>query len=147
MPMAPAPKATPTAPATGDPAALIRATCQGLAEKPAAAWVNSFELQSFDQDTAVFVPRTGQREMLKFATPPMQGRLAATLSEALGRKVKVVVNDTKPGSDRQDASSAPEGSARDRARKLPIVTKVMDVFPDATMIDARDDEPKPDSES
>lgn len=109
-----------------------------IADKPHAAWIRSFTLQSLEQDVAKLEVRPGERDMLKFVTPERRTTLAQMLGRIVGRPVRVEIESPAAGSqmDRSAAADASRGPRAQDAIALPLVREVMDLF-DATIVDVR----------
>ncbi|MEM8737870.1 MAG: DNA polymerase III subunit gamma/tau [Planctomycetota bacterium] len=147
-----------------DPAAIWKVVLDTIGQTNAAAWMDHFRLQAIraDRDPAValLVPTmTFAGGVKNVATGPRLQRVADTLTQLLGRKVRVEAADKPPprpddppdpqtpATDTPSAPGPTAGSARhvDRrdALNLPLVREVFDVFPDASLIDARRADPPP----
>ncbi|MEM9883958.1 MAG: hypothetical protein AAF800_13685, partial [Planctomycetota bacterium] len=118
----------------------------------AAAWMDHFRLATLDTDAVPAVahlrPTTGfVGGVHHVATGPRLRRVGDTLTQLLGRPVRVEAAEAKPpeaSTPHPDAGLKPapangRADAVDRreALGLPLVRDVLEVFPDASLIDAR----------
>lgn len=134
-PQTPVAAPAPPPPQTQNPWGALLAS---IADKPHAAWIRSFTLQSLEQDVAKLGVRPGERDMLKFVTPERRTTLAQMLGRIVGRPVRVEIESSPAGSqmDRSGALDASRGPRAQDAMALPLVREVMDLF-DATIVDVR----------
>ena len=160
-------KAAPTPSANLDannPAAVWAAVLDAVGQSNAAAWMDHFKLTAINHSSqpsvATLAPTmTFAGGVHNVATGPRVKRVADTLTQLLGRHthVELAESPSRPpevtqshgGSDRGPTHAAPPNPAsgqggvdRRDALNLPLVRDVFDVFPDATLIDARKAPPK-----
>lgn len=118
----------------------------------AGSWLRFLEIEKLEAQRVVLRVTPGHREVLGFCTEARLKQLGEQLRPILGRRVRVSVEAPAPadssaaGDDSGgDAASAPPGTQRREAMNLPLVQRALEAFPDATLIDARDDIPPPPS--
>ncbi|MEM6459932.1 MAG: hypothetical protein AAF710_11140, partial [Planctomycetota bacterium] len=151
----PPPPADPPPTPRVDPADLPgvwSAVLDTVGRSNAAAWMDHFRLATLDTDAAPAVahlrPTTGfVGGVHHVATGPRLQRVGDTLTQLLGRPVRVEAAEAKPpeaSTPHPDAGPEPapvngRADAVDRreALGLPLVRDVLEVFPDASLIDAR----------
>lgn len=134
-----------------------------LSDRPSAAWLRYLGLKRVDGDTVIVAPRPGHREVVPIATPARLEPVAAELSQIRGRRTRITVDPqadpearTEAGDDGPEpgagtgpgAGASPhDGGAapfdRRAAMQIPLVRQAMTFFPDAAVIDAREDKPEP----
>ena len=136
-----------------------------ITNKPSMSWVHSFSLKNLDRGVAQLVAEPGNREILKFVTPPRRDQLAALLATVIGKPIRVelelpptfpTIPPPKPGVEapRNPAPGISPGTSpsppADRtsrlqhAMALPLVKRVMEVF-DAQIMDVRPEDETPTS--
>jgi hypothetical protein len=108
-------------------------------------------LGRLDGGRAVLVPLPGRREVAKFAQPRQLVPVAAALTQVLGRRIEPVVELPEGGAaPAGPAQPATDDAARKAALDLPLVRRILDVFPDATVLSVEDEqqsEPPADDET
>ncbi len=133
---------------TNDLGAVVSALRDRVAHRPALAWLRFVTIDKLDEQAAVLSPMPGHREVLHFARD--QRRLQEVTDELtpiLGRRVRVSMQSSPtPKASADTTTQAPSpgngpGRATDRraAMELPLVKKVLDVFPDAVLFDVREE--------
>lgn len=125
----------------------------------AFAWLRFLEIAQLEQARVVLRVLPGHREVLGFCTEQRLDQIAQQLKPILGRRVRVTVQPPENQNPTEGAAAsegstarAPTRSAADRraAMNLPLVQRVLEHFPDATLLDARDETelpPPPTSET
>ena len=119
--------------------------------------MDHFRLASIDLQqrpgVAVLVPTlTFAGGVHNVATAPRVKRVADTLTQVLAHPVRVEVADgpprraPTPDDDPDTPRRQTAGLDRRDALSLPLVRDVFEVFPDATLIDARRADPAPDTD-
>ena len=111
----------------------------------AFAWVDRIELADLDAATGVcrVRPRRGHRDIAGFVTPKQCERLAAELTKLTARRCRVELVEVSRPATPSEPGQAPKGSTRGERQKaldLPLVKDVIDVFPEAVLMDARAEE-------
>ncbi|MFW6060780.1 MAG: hypothetical protein ACODAQ_11405 [Phycisphaeraceae bacterium] len=87
----------------------------------------------------------GHREVLGFCNDQRLEQIGQHLRPILGRRVRVTLQQPGAAGDTADDADAPARRAgpttadRRAAMNLPLVQRVLENFPDATLIDARDE--------
>lgn len=111
-------------------------------------------------ETAIVAALPGHREVRVIATPARLEPVAAVLSELRGQRTRIVLEAQPASESRTAAGDEPSGTSaaaagrdagsfdRRAAMQVPLVRQAMEFFPDATVIDAREQrtEPKPESQ-
>ncbi|MEM9418811.1 MAG: DNA polymerase III subunit gamma/tau [Planctomycetota bacterium] len=174
-PQAPAPKPTshtplptadramPTAEAA-NPAAVWQAVVDTVGQSNAAAWMDHFRIQSIDTASnpavaTLISTMSFAGGAANVATGPRLQRVADTITQIIGRATRVQLAETKgPASGSASSGGGPQqggapdksmrGNAVDRreALNLPLVRDVFEVFPDASLINTRKQDPQPEAE-
>ncbi|MEO1237592.1 MAG: hypothetical protein AAFX76_12460 [Planctomycetota bacterium] len=117
----------------------------------AAAWMDHFRLTAIDRDAQPAVAHlaptiTFAGGVKNVATGPRLQRVADTLTQLLGTPCRVEVADRPATATHETHPDSADASAQSRtvdrrdALDLPLVRDVFDVFPDATLLDARREE-------
>jgi len=149
----PAPAAPPPTPGVdaaepvvniADPQQVWRALHERVGNVSSFAWVDKVTLAKLDaeQGLCVLQPREGQRDIAGFAGPRQRDRLALELTKLTAKRFRVELANA-PTPDASGHASAPGGKAasgrldRQHAMGLPLVRDVLDVFPDAVLVDTR----------
>jgi len=132
---------------TTDPAAVWKALLDRMSAQRSFAWLRFLKITSLEQDRVTLAAQSGHREVLGFCTDERLSQIAEMLRPILGRKVRVSLQranaqDADPsaaqqGGDQPDTDS--QKTDRRQAMGLPLVQRVLEVFPDATLVDARDE--------
>ena len=144
---APAPTEPQTTPATEvdptDPAAVWAALLSGVASQRSLAWMRYLKISKLEQDRVTLAAQPGHREVLAFCTDQRLAQIAEQLQPILGRRVRVSLERTAPqpdaDTDATPSDAGPRTTDRRQAMGLPLVQRVLEVFPDATLVDARDE--------
>lgn len=150
----PAPAATP--PASNEPsvslddapAAIWARLMQQVEPISAFAWVDRIELAELDAQAGVcrVRPRQGQLDIAGFVTERQCDRLAAELTKLTARRcrIELVSAPNAPTIQPSDSPASPAQSASQRrqALDLPLVKDVFDAFPEAVLVDARQEPQK-----
>lgn len=96
-------------------------------------------------------PRPGQRDIGRFVGQRQRERLGGELTQLLQRPIRVELDAPQPSTHRSvDSPGRPTSDPTDRQKAigLPLVRDVLDVFPDAVLMDTRREEesqaPEPD---
>ncbi|MEM1108779.1 MAG: hypothetical protein AAGH99_08825 [Planctomycetota bacterium] len=128
-----------------------------MGQSNAAAWMDHFKLQSIDTSAepavaSIAPTMTFAGGAANVATGPRLQRVADTITQLLGRPVRAELaagpprkTPDRPTPNTPGNSPPSNGGSVDRrdALNLPLVRDVFDVFPDASLIDARKEPPKP----
>ncbi|MEM6855838.1 MAG: hypothetical protein AAF593_15625 [Planctomycetota bacterium] len=141
-----------------------------VGQSNAAAWMDHFRLQSIDTSAnpavATIAPTMAfAGGAANVATGPRLQRVADTITSLLGRPVRAQLAAVAPRPGQADTHSPAEagpnqantnsgdrgggaGGGVDRrdALNLPLVRDVFEIFPDASLIDARKEKPRPPAE-
>ncbi len=125
-----------------NPAQVWASLQQQLADRPAFGWLDYLRLNRLEDGVAWLSPAPGRRDVAAFAGEESRRKqLASHLTELIGRPVRIrIESDSLEESDAgQPARTTPAANQIDRreAMNLPLVRKVLDVFPDATLISAQ----------
>ncbi len=115
---------------------------QRLADRRPFAWVGNFEPDALTADGLTLRPRPGRRQTVGFATPQRLTLLEAELAAVTGKRLRIRVQQPPDAPSPADAPSPDNAADPQRdALNLPLVKRVFDVFPDATIINVeREDE-------
>ncbi|QDU33481.1 DNA polymerase III subunit tau [Poriferisphaera corsica] len=137
---------------TSDAAVAWKRCKADLGAKPTFAWLKFFELVSLDETTGVLALVTGEVGILRIVnTPDRMKALAAEMERYIGRRVTLKVDTSIRPADvagRSERGGAGAGGGRPRqmsqndrqdALDLPLVRKVLEVFPDAIMVGLSDE--------
>lgn len=117
------------------------------------AWMQSLQLAQLDANSATLRPVPGGRDVAGFASHPKQlDTLSKRLSEVLGKSIKASVEINQQPNALQGNANHQNGQAdsnpnqrennqkrRQEALQLPLVKTVLDVFPDASLLDVTTD--------
>ena len=133
---------------TTDPALVWSSLRQHLADRPAFAWVDHLQLTRLENGNAYLSPTPGHREVIGFANEARRKQLASHLAELIRQPVRIIIQpNVQDGeeasqqvdvpSDRVDTNDAMRQLDRRTAMSLPLVKKVLDIFPDATLLSAQ----------
>lgn len=141
-------------------AGLWRTVLERMAGRRSLGWLRYLQLDRIENDRAVLHLTPGGREVASFATEDRLHPVAEELGGLLGRRVRVELEmerperrgdaeaapggaaDSRGSSDAPGSTGAAEGLDRRKAFNLPLVQQVLEVFPDATLIDARTEAPQ-----
>lgn len=108
------------------------------------SWVQHLELMSLDagRSKAELRPRPGHADLAKFAVGRQLERLKAEFAAVTDRRLELVIVAPASANTAENGPSTPTGNAsiRRKVLDLPLVKDALDVFPDARLIDAREDE-------
>ncbi len=145
-----------------DPEVVWKSVLETVGQTNAAAWMDHFRLQSVDVSDrpglAVLVPTMAfAGGVHNVATGPRVKRVTDTLTQILAHPMRVEVAeapsreareqaDARSGQTRESSpQTSPNSGKLDRrdALSLPMVRDVFDIFPNATLIDARREIPPP----
>ncbi|MEM6392863.1 MAG: hypothetical protein AAF797_08840 [Planctomycetota bacterium] len=111
---------------------------------PSLSWVQHLELVSLDADRnrAELRPRPGHADLAKFAVGRQLERLKAEFAAVTDRRLELVIVGPASASSPSSEPGKPTGNAsiRRKVMDLPLVKDALDVFPDAMLIDAREEE-------
>jgi len=131
-----------------DPAGLWSALLRQVGSVSAFAWVDKVELAGVDAKTGTcrIRPRQGHRDIAGFLSSRQCDRLAAELTKLTARRcrIELIEAGTAAQADEQGPAGR-EGPAdvragqRRKALDLPLVKDVINAFPDAKFVDARQD--------
>lgn len=125
---------------------IWRGVLDAMGSLNSAAWMDHFRLQSIMPGEATLAATIGFAGGVKnVATTPRLQRVAATLEQLLDQPFRVTVAErsTRPDPDDSNvhaaAPEAPRASQLDRrdVLNLPLVRDALDVFPDASVVQAR----------
>ncbi len=139
-------------PANASPAELWLAAQKRLADRPSFVFLRHLRPVGLEGDTLVLAIAPGQREVQHVATPPRLEVVAQVVTELRGSRTRIELRtDADPASAPADADNdnpppPPRPGQLDRraALRLPLVRVAMQAFPDAMLIDAREEgEPDP----
>ncbi len=115
------------------------------AEVASLAWVEKLELASLDLagGTVTLRPRSGQREVAGFVGDRQLTRLRAEFAAVTGKRleVKLVERPRAERSPPDGRSAVGSGSIRREVMDLPLVREALEVFPDAQLLEAREEAP------
>lgn len=119
----------------------------------AFAWLRFLKIERLEPDRVTLRAIPGHREVLNFCNEQRLAQIARHLEPILGRRVRVVIENADAATNAPDESSAssaspaPAPSSRSAQRReamnLPLVQRVLETFPDATILDARDESETP----
>lgn len=129
-----------------DPAAVWSALRDRVADRPGLAWVDQLDLKRLQESSGVVSPKPGNRDVARFATESRLEQLASELQAIVGRRIRLTMQVEEPGAgiadDTTDAQG-PESSDAERreALNLPLVKRVIEAFPDATLTGFRRETP------
>ena len=130
---------------SSDPAAVWSALIDAIGQR-AFAWLRYLEIAQIESDRVVLRPVPGHREVMGFCTDQRLEHIANHLYPILARRVRVVVHKPEsatgdaPASDQPGTNvTAPRSAQRREAMNLPLVQRVLEAFPDATLLDVRED--------
>jgi len=160
---APAASASPTPSldlATATPASLWAAVLDTVGRSNAAAWMDHFNLTALDTAARPAVATlaatmTFAGGIQNVATGPRLNRVTEAMTQLLGCPVRIELADAaapdalKSAQGSAHGQDVPETQAQQRsvdrrdALNLPLVRDVFEVFPDASLIDARKETPPP----
>ena len=137
---------TPAVPVdASDPTSVWNALHERLAQKSAWGWIDNVELLQIDKQGGVVAPKPGHGDMMGFLTDARLDQVAQQLEPILGTRVRITLQ--KAGdAGAQDRQSTPNGNGaaatldRRQAMELPLVKKVLDAFPDATILNVQPEE-------
>lgn len=130
---------------------LWHAAQERFADRPSFVFLRHLRPQRLDGDTLLVAIAPGQREVAHIATPARLEQVAQALSELRGRRTRIElqppapdappagVPDAQPDAPARDGGK--EGGQLDRraALQLPLVRVALQAFPDAMLIDAREE--------
>jgi DNA polymerase III subunit gamma/tau len=144
-----APPLTPQAPSVDptDLGAVMAALRERVSDRPALSWLKFVTIDKIDEQAVVLSPTPGHREVLSFAKDPRRLQvLTDELIPILGRRVRVTMQAPAATNAPDPSTAKPtaqNGAARHADRRaamdLPLVKKVLEVFPDAVLFDVRDE--------
>lgn len=143
-------------PVTGlanNPTGVWTALLAKISDKPAMSWAGNLELVRIDQNTAHVAARPGHRDLLAFVNAHRRQQLAQLIEPILGKPVQVELIVTPraeagdslpqaqtlsphPASATTASRRSPDQALGARAKALPLVKQVQQVF-DATLMDVR----------
>ncbi|MFP4144999.1 MAG: hypothetical protein ACLFV3_07625 [Phycisphaeraceae bacterium] len=115
-----------------------------VSSRPAQmAWMKKLRLERIEGDTAVVRPLPGQEDVAGFASGRLS-QLTDALEPILGQRVRVTL-ETAPGGAAAQAEQSSDGrgpssSVRREVLGLPLVKRAMEVFPQAMLVDAREEQ-------
>ncbi|MFA9477077.1 hypothetical protein ACERK3_02095 [Phycisphaerales bacterium AB-hyl4] len=114
-------------------------------QKPSWAWLRFVQLDRLDAERATLRIVPGHREVYGFATEPRLAQIGKVLQDVTGRRVRVTLDRETPASGGEDTAASPSptsGAASDRreAMGLPLVRQALEIFPEASLIDVRDED-------
>ncbi|MEX0653416.1 MAG: hypothetical protein WD151_04760 [Phycisphaeraceae bacterium] len=117
-------------------------------QKPSWAWLRYVELANLDDERAVLRVVPGHREVFAFITDVRLTQIGKVIEDVVGRRVRVTIDRGPTGApDTGDAASGqpgqPAGGDRREAMGLPLVRQVLEIFPEASLIDIRETKPAP----
>ncbi|QQE11564.1 DNA polymerase III subunit gamma/tau [Planctomycetota bacterium] len=142
-PQAPKKQIAPTA----DAQEAWRNLTRDISSKAAYAWLKFFQLVSLGEKEGVLALTTGEVGILRIVnTPDRMRALAAELEPYIGRRVNLKIDtsitpaQTAPARGGRQNQAPRQMSQNDRqeALDLPLVRKVLEVFPDAIMVGLSD---------
>ena len=103
-------------------------------------------IERFEGDTAVLTALPGHREVLAIATPARLEPIAAELTTLRGQRTRCVIaapeaSASRPAADggAEAAASGPGPFDRRAAMQVPLVRQVLEYFPDALLLEAREE--------
>jgi DNA polymerase-3 subunit gamma/tau len=124
-----------------DPQQVWQALHDRLGNVSSFAWVDKVTLAKLDAEQGVCVlePRTGQRDITRFAGQRQRDRLALELTKLTAKRFRVELASSPADTSAPATEEAGGNRAQDRRKALglPLVRDVLDVFPDAVLIDTR----------
>ena len=129
-----------------NPQQVWSALHERVASVSSFAWVDKVALARLDAEQGVCVlePRRGQREIAAFAGPRQRERLALELTKLTARRFRVELSEPASPMAEPEAGERPGAPARldrERAMAIPLVRDVLEVFPDAVLVDMRSEKP------
>ncbi len=133
-----------------DPKAVWGALLQRVARQRSLVWLRFLEIDHLDEGRVTLRTLPGHREVVGFCTEERLQQIGSHLAPILGRRVRVALHRPEATSkeagstgNATEAPSGPRGAHRREAMNLPLVQLVMENFPDATLVDARDESELP----
>lgn len=146
----PAPQASPAIgePVPASPAEAWSKLLERIQSISSFAWVDKVTLGKLDLEAGLCTirPRPGQRDIGRFVGQRQRERLGGELTQLLQRPIRVELDAPKPSTHRSaDTPGRPATDATDRQKAigLPLVRDVLDVFPDAVLMDTRREQEPP----
>lgn len=121
-----------------DPVAVWSALRDRVSDRPGLAWVDQIDLRQLDGAMGVVTPKPGRRDVARFATEPRLEQLAIELQAIVGHRIRLTMQAPSSESvvaDDPSGSRSVVGSDAQRreALNLPLVQRVIEAFPDATL--------------
>ena len=150
-----APASTPSTPSVdvSDAQAVWAELVRRVSPRTGYSWLNYLMLHALDEHRAVVAPSAEGRNVIGFATPQRLEPIGKELSEMIGRRVTLTLDvnaGTSSATPNMPASSE-AGTSRPvtlsddqkvAAMSLPLVKRVMETFPEATVMSVEQgDEP------
>lgn len=124
-----------------DPQQVWRALHERVGNVSSFAWVDKVTLSKLDSEQGVCIlePRTGQRDITRFAGQRQRDRLAMELTKLTAKRfrVELALTPTEPDAQSSVETGGSRSQDRQKALGLPLVRDVLDVFPDAVLVDTR----------
>lgn len=124
-----------------DPQQVWRALHDRVGNVSSFAWVDKVTLSKLDSEQGVCIlePRTGQRDITRFAGQRQRDRLAMELTKLTAKRfrVELALTPTEPQAQSSVETGGTRSQDRQKALGLPLVRDVLDVFPDAVLVDTR----------
>ena len=124
-----------------DPQQVWRALHERVGNVSSFAWVDKVTLSKLDSEQGVCIlePRTGQRDITRFAGQRQRDRLAMELTKLTAKRfrVELALTPTEPDAQSLVETGGTRSQDRQKALGLPLVRDVLDVFPDAVLVDTR----------
>lgn len=110
-------------------------------QKPSWAWLRYVQLDRLDAERATLRIVPGHREVYGFATDNRLAQIARVIQDVTGRRLRVTLDRDTPAGDAgaETSNAAPAGSERREAMGLPLVRQVLEIFPEASLIDVREE--------
>ena len=106
-------------------------------------WVHGFEVIAWEKGHATLAPKPGRREVAGFATPQRLALLEAELAVVANEPMRVTV-EQPPSDPTPVVASGRTDDAQRKALDLPLVRRIVEVFPDVTIVGVKQvDEQKP----
>ncbi|HEX7010386.1 MAG TPA: hypothetical protein VF184_10415 [Phycisphaeraceae bacterium] len=141
-----------------DLGAVWAAVLRRIARRPALAWLGYLRLERLDAGRAVLRILPGHRELAAFATVDARlDQISQELSAVVGQRVRASIDVSAPAAAQgegagasqagqageQAASSQALATHRRRALDLPLVKRALEAFPDAHLMDVREEAQSP----
>lgn len=130
----------------GNPGEVWSQLMQHVEPISAFAWVDKVELVELDAAAGLCKvrPRRGHREIAGFVNARQCDRLAGELTKLAAKRFRIELIDAAPPQQGEPTRAKQPGNGgagqRRKALDLPLVKDVFDVFPEAVLLDAREEQ-------